>query len=204
MQRMYQLQENNPGVYEQFKEGLHVVRRSDRHWAGLSSDLIIEQVLMRSMKTSVGLTRGRGMTKQQRLTWLLSMPACAEINKTMQELTGVSFNSGEQNKDMTKARQARDWIDTNTVLKYLHERNPFTSDNSLRNISTGVHAHNTVNVDTARDVGDAILAGMEGKTAADYTFWRKYQAVTQDTKSAVKVDGVTVQIDPQLFFNASL
>ncbi len=52
---MYELQETNPGVYEQFKEGLHVVRRSDRHWAGLSSDLIIEQVLMRSMKTSGGL-----------------------------------------------------------------------------------------------------------------------------------------------------
>ena len=66
------------------------VRRSDRLWAGLSVDLAIEQVLMRSMKTSGGLTRGRGMTEQKRLTWLLSMPACAEVNLAMQELTGVS------------------------------------------------------------------------------------------------------------------
>ncbi len=79
------------------------------------------------------------MTEQQRLTWLLSMPACAEMNKTMQELTGVSFNSGEQNKDITKAC---DWKDTNTVLKYLHERNPFTSDNSLR-----LNAKLTVKID---------------------------------------------------------
>ena len=131
------LENDCPDVYRLFKEGLHVVRRSDRYWAGLSSNLIIEQVLMRSMKTSGGLTRGRGTTEQQRLIWLLSMPACAEVNKSMQELTGVSYNTGEQNKDITKARMARDWKDTTTVLKYLQDKNPFTSDTSLRNISTG-------------------------------------------------------------------
>ena len=167
-----------------------VVRRSDRFWAGLSSDLIIEKVLMRSMKVSGGLTRGRGMTEQQRLIWLLSMPACAEVNKSMQELTGVSYNTGERNKDITKARMARDWKDTTTVLKYLQEKNPFTSDTSLRNISTGVHAHSTVNVNYAKDVGKAILAKMEGNTAADYTFKRSDHAVTLGTKSAVKIDGV--------------
>ena len=57
-----------------------MIRRSNRPWAGLSSDLVIEQVLMRSLKTSGGLTRGRGMTENQHLLWLLSEPACAEVN----------------------------------------------------------------------------------------------------------------------------
>ena len=200
LQRMSNLQGEHPDVYQHFKEGLHVVRRSDRQWGGLSSDLVIEQVLMRSMKTSGGLTRGRGMTEQQRLTWSLSMPACAEVNKAMQEMTGVSYNTGEQNKDMAKSRQARDWKDTHTVLKYLQERNPFTSDTVLRNIATGVHAHNSVNVDKVKDVGNAILVSMEGKTVAEYSFKRNKQAVTLDTKSAVKIDGIAVQIDPQLLF----
>lgn len=108
------------------------------------------------------------MTEQQRVIWLLSMPVSAEVNKAMQELTGVSYNTGEQNKDMTRARQDRDWKDTNTILGYLQERSPFTPDTTLRNISSGVNAHSTVNVDTAKDVGNAILAGMEGKTAAEY------------------------------------
>ena len=86
---------------------------------------------MRSMKTSGGLTRERGMTEQQRVIWLLSMPASSEVNKTMQELTGVNYNTGEQNKDTTRARQDRDWQDTNTVLKYLQERSPFTEDTTL-------------------------------------------------------------------------
>ena len=98
-----------------------MVRRSDRYWAGLSLDLIIEQVLMRSLKTSGGLTRKRGMTDQQHLTWLLSKPACADVNCAMQRLTGVSYNTGEQNKDITKARQARDWKDTPTKFSSIFE-----------------------------------------------------------------------------------
>ena len=69
---------------------------------------------MRSLKTSGGLTRGRGMTEQQRVIWLLSRPACeshqshnlrwkAEVNKAMQEFTEVKYNTREQNKDMTRA-----------------------------------------------------------------------------------------------------
>ena len=53
---------------------------------------------MRSMKTSGGLTRGRGMTEQQRLTWLLAMPACVEVNRAMQELSGAKYSTNEQNK----------------------------------------------------------------------------------------------------------
>ena len=59
---------------------------------------------MRSLKTSGGLIRGRGLTEQQRLILLLSMPAYAETNYIMQELTGVQFNSGEQNRDTVFTR----------------------------------------------------------------------------------------------------
>ena len=59
---------------------------------------------MRSLKTSGGHTQGRGMTKNQPLLWLLSRPACAEVNQAMQELSGVNYNPGKQNKDMTAAR----------------------------------------------------------------------------------------------------
>ena len=114
------------------------------------TDLVIEQVLMRSLKTSGGLTRGRGFTEQQRLIWLLSMLACAETNRAMQELTGVKSNSGEQNKDMSKARQKRDAKDTLVILTTFADRDPFPTDPNLRNIMTGVNADNAVNVDRAR------------------------------------------------------
>ena len=61
-------------------QGYHVVRGSDRFWAGLSTDQIIEQVLMRSIKTHVGLTReihGRipcGVTQRQVLGRIVPRP----------------------------------------------------------------------------------------------------------------------------------
>ena len=83
------------------------------------------------------LTRGRGMTEQQRLTWVMAMPSCAEVNKI------------KRNKGMSVTRQDRDWKDTNTVLRYHSDRNPFTSDIGLQNNSTGVHAHCSIDVDQA-------------------------------------------------------
>ena len=40
-------------------------------------------------------------------------------------------------------------------------------------------------------------------TVAEYTFKRNYQVITQATKSAIKIDGITVQIDPQVPFQKS-
>ena len=57
---MEKLQERNVDVYRMFKDGHFVVRRTNRNWSGLPTDLIIEQVLMRSLKTTGGLTRGTG------------------------------------------------------------------------------------------------------------------------------------------------
>ena len=77
---MSNLLTQHPDVQQHFSEGLHVIRRTNRLWAGLSSDLVIEQVLMRSLKTSGDLTQGRGVTDNQCLLWLLSRSACAEVN----------------------------------------------------------------------------------------------------------------------------
>ena len=188
LQSMNRLETEHPDVYRSFLSVLHVVRRCDRLWAGLSTDLVIEQV-------SSGLTRSRGMTEQQRLTWLLALPACAETNRAMQEMTDVlQYNSGEQNKDMTNARKQRD------ILTVLAERNPFASNPGLRNIMSGINAHSTVNVDTAKDTGKKILTSMTGQSATDYTFKRNAQAVTLVATSAVKIDNDLVQIDPQLLF----
>ena len=108
LQMMENLKDKHPDVYLNFQDGLHIVRRSDRYWAGLSTDLIIEQVLMRNVKTTCGLTKGKGMSETQRQVWLLSMPACTEINIAMQTSTGNNYVTSEQHKDCTKARQQRD------------------------------------------------------------------------------------------------
>ena len=77
---MLSLKTNNPTVNQYFANGGLVVRRSERLWAGIGCDLTIEQVLMRSIKTNGGLTRGTGFSEIQRATWLLSKPVVTTYN----------------------------------------------------------------------------------------------------------------------------
>ena len=200
LQNMHNLEQSHPVVYHHFSNGLHVIRRSDRQWGGLSADLVIEQCLMRNLKTSTGLTRGRGMTEQQRNIWTLSMPVCAEVHHSLQELSGTIRRTGEQNEDMAPSRVSRDWQDTNTIKKFLEERDPFECGQALYNIANGVHAQASVNVEKAKTIGETIIEKMIGVKVSDYSFKRKDQAVTLASKAAVKVDGESIQVDPMLLF----
>ena len=58
------------------------------------------------IKTHGGLTRGKGMTENQRLMWVLSMPVCASINETMQKFSVVSYEISDQHNVVSAARQA--------------------------------------------------------------------------------------------------
>lgn len=172
--QMQKLESDHPDVYHQFLSRYHVLRRTDRFWAGLSCDLVIEQELMRSVKTSGGLTRGRGVGEAQRAQWLLSMPACADINNALQILTGVGFQTSDQHKETSTARKERDHKDITTILTFVEDRHPFSDCGSLRNIETGAMADETVNQDSAKEIGERIIKSMDGKKSLDFTFKRSH------------------------------
>ena len=54
---------------------------------------------------------------------------------------------------MSNARQVRDVKDTLELLGYLQERNPFSSDQTLRSIAHGIVAEASVNVDRSKKCG---------------------------------------------------
>ena len=112
----------------------------------------------------------------------LSMPACAEINSSMQQHTNVKYSTSEKHKETTYARVER-CTGSDTYL----QRSPFTAETSLRNIATGVTAPPHVNVHKSKSIGNHILASMEGNPVASYIFRKKDQAVTMDTKSTIKI-----------------
>ena len=100
--KMDKLEETHPSVYAKFMERLFLLRCSDNYWAGIFSDLYIEQVLMGSIKSVSGLTRGGGFEKSTSLIWLLSMSACGEVHKAMHEVTSLSiYGAREIHKDLT-------------------------------------------------------------------------------------------------------
>ena len=70
------------------------------------------------------------MCESERTQWLLSMPACADINGAMMSAhAGVMpFMTSEKHEDVTKAREARDNKDSHAVLGFLQECIPFVPD----------------------------------------------------------------------------
>ena len=111
------------------------MRRTDRHWTGISSDHVIEQVLMRRVKSCGGHTRGRGMAKAQCAHWIVSMPACAEMNSAMNDITGKGYVTSEQHKEAGASRMERaDDKDIRSMVAFLRERDPFLQNPHLRNI----------------------------------------------------------------------
>ena len=67
--KMKYLEKQNMKVFHEFMNGFHVIRRTNQYWAGLGSDMVIEQNLMRSLKSTGGLTHGSGMTEHQKACW---------------------------------------------------------------------------------------------------------------------------------------
>ena len=122
IQEMSQLPNRHRELSQRFEQGSHVIRRSNQLWAGLSSDLVIEQSLMRSLKTSGGLTRGTGMTEEQRSLWTMSTPITSQYNHAMQEFNELSYTTSEQHKEATQARVQRDssghhWLNIHLFLR---------------------------------------------------------------------------------------
>ena len=140
LQQMKELPLKHPDIHKDFVEKcFHSIQRTDKFWSGLWSDLIIEQVMMRSIKSSGGLTRGRGFGESTRNQWIMTAHQFAAIDESMTDLTRVERTSSEQHKDMSEARRSRDVADFQTVYEWLKESNPFCmADEQLKSLSTGI------------------------------------------------------------------
>jgi hypothetical protein len=124
LQFMKNLPTSHPSLHAQFMSGMHTIRRSDRYWAGLSCDLVIEQTLMRSLKSRGGLTRGRGTHDTVRNLWLKSMAECARVSAAVATVIGLNQGCSES-VEVGKSRIARDNADLRKLVDFLTVNSPF-------------------------------------------------------------------------------
>ena len=136
--------------------GHHCIRRSDHYWAGLWPDLVIEQCMMRALKSRRGLTHGRGMGQSTRDLWVGSMHECATVHETMSTATNQHHATSEQHVECGNARKATDDEDFKVIITQLRQFNPFdSSDHRLRCRFTGAVADEKdgINCDGAESIG---------------------------------------------------
>ena len=158
LQIMFNLHADHPWLFEQFCNGFHSIRRTDRFWAGLWSDLVIEQFMIRSIKNRGGLTRGRGMAESTRDLWVGTMHKCGEVHYTMEPVTRQRHQSSEQHVEMSTTRRQRDNPDIKLLIDVLQQFDPFLEDSRIRCKTTGVAAGEdaTINCDEVEIIGAEI------------------------------------------------
>lgn len=177
--------------------GYFTIRRTEKFWSGVWSDMTIEQVLMRSLKSIGGLTGGRGITATTLATWINSMPACSRVCEAIEEFSGVRSVSSDQHVELREARQKRNCKDLQTFISWLEEHNPFSKTHELSSLSTGIVADENVNCDKAFEVGTLALNEIEKKTFNEIHLKRKLavKSLASVTRS-MTIHNNTVCVNP--------
>ena len=206
LQLMRELPTDHPWLYHCFAEqGFHTVRRSNRFWAGLWTDLIIEQVMMRSIKSRGGLTRGRGVTETVRLQWIYSLHKCAGIHDAMTRATNLQHRTSEQHMELGTSRSKRDQEDLAKIQSWFCQYEPFHHNQpKLCSLSSGLTASEDdgVNCDQTERVGAKIHKQLSNVRVTDASIKRSDQVRSLDyLQPGIQVEKKKVNINPTMLFS---
>ena len=205
LQMTINLKHDYPWLHVQFAEiGYHSVWRTSKHWAGLWRDLVIEQIMMRSVKSIGGLTRGRGMIQSVRDLWVSTLHSYGVVEQSMREITGTPRLSSEQHVEFGSTRCNRDFDNLTKVYLRFQQFNLFNiKDERLRFLSSelAVKPGDQVNCDDAESVGRKIQEQIDNVavTKAKVPRSKKVRNLLQLTK-AIKISTHDVYIDPAILF----
>lgn len=188
--------------YRKFIDGFFTIRRFDRRWSGIWTDMVIEQQLMRAIKITGGLIHGRGLTDSVISNWLLSMPTAVAISTELEKFTGLHFHYSEQHKDYRDSQHARDTQDGEKMEEWLKSHDPFPRHKAVYSIATGCAGklEGKINCHLAYNVGKESMRKM---TDTNYTTTIKRTEKTVTLASCLptlKTDKETVCTDPLLLF----
>lgn len=203
VQDMLQLKNDmDRNEYEMFTSGGYfTIRRSDKFWSGVWSDMIIEQFLMRSMKTQGGLTHGRGMGDGVIAKFVLTMIILIEVCNSMETFCDVSYCSSEQHVDSTDARVKRDAADLMKLVEFFARYNPFPHTQQLTSIFSGIVANNSINCHRAYEMGMQSVKSIIGGNFQTVKFTRKSRVLSlKSVQSSITINNETIAINPLLLF----
>eukprot|EP00794_Sanderia_malayensis_P002757 gene2757-3187_t len=139
LQSLSELERAHPEIFNEFLRGSHTVRRTTKNWAGIWTDLSIEQILMKSLKGRSGVI-GKGITENVMNVWTKTMHRCAEVTETMNLMMSTKKSSC-QHKELFSGRVKRDYEDFKKIQAWFQLHNPFTVGNQLVSLDSGLVDH---------------------------------------------------------------
>ena len=203
LQDMHDLNQRMPDEdFVKFTEkGFFTMRRSNKNWAGLWSDLTVEQTLMRTMKTSGGLTHGRGITDSVLSRWILGMPASCEMCTKVEEFCGLRGSYSEQHIELRPSRIVRDNEDSGRISQWFVSHPPLSENMEIMSLATGMIGDGKINCYKSYDIGLESMNAITGQNFSDVKLKRKNRVLPLATmNSSVTIREEIVPVDTTLLF----
>ncbi|GBN07376.1 hypothetical protein AVEN_182107-1 [Araneus ventricosus] len=134
----------DPSVFKRFIQGVFTVRRSAKFSCRTSTDMIIEQSLMKSMQTDGGISRGRSTQESVISKWVYSMHATNTVCEGLEDLANVKMDTTDNHVDASDSRVKRDTEDIKTLLQWFLLHDPFPVVKKIISIASGVFGNEKI------------------------------------------------------------
>lgn len=165
----------DPEEFDNFtKGGYFTIRRTDKAWSGVWSDMVIEQTLNHFFGTD--LRHGRGVTPSVVARYLIGMPSAFSVMECLENYCGIKSATSEQHIDLSKSRIKRDDEDIEKFIFWLSEHDPFQPGVSLISLSTGIIGGPNINCHMAIEKGHQAMTLMVGKNLENVSLSHAYKA----------------------------
>ena len=184
--------------------GYFTIRRSHKFWSGIFADQTIEQWLMKQLKGPGGLTRGRGFTDSNVARFISAFPKCVPICHALEKFCGTFIDPTSPKIVFSKADEKRDCEHLNALVNWLESHSLFESrqNGELINIANGIVAHESVNCDSAIEIGENSLSKMIGKNFGELSLPRtdKVKSISSVSNTVI-IHGEEIVVNSELLFN---
>jgi hypothetical protein len=190
-----------PEEFQSFRLGGFTIRRSDKFRCGTWTDMGIEQELMKHLKSSGGLTRGRGTSDSIVSRWTLGLSTHRKICDAVEQFSVVDFVSSEQHVDSRESNLHRDKTDAQKMMDWFRQHPPFPNTPELVSISTGIVGDDTINCYMSKEVGVECISSIVDKNFQSVKFKRSNRVKPlASMKRSIIVRNQSLTVNPNTLF----
>lgn len=196
----------DPIEFERFtKAGYFTIRRTDKFWSGIWSDMTIEQTLMRLIKITGGIFPTRGSTPSVATNLILSLPSTTDVCDSLEKFVHLASSSSEQHKSLRNASVQKDHEHIQIFYDWLRTKGSFLDKKEIVLLSSGVVGDDTIDCWMAKEKGKMGVATIIGSNYGDVTVKRTFKIRPISTMgSQLKINDDAVPINTTLLLQRAI
>lgn len=157
--------------------------------------MVIEQSLMKSMKSEGGVSRGRSTQESVLSKWVYGMYVMNTICEDVEKFCNISLDTVDQHVYTKDSRIKKDNDGVNKIIEWLTIHNPFSQTNKIMSLANSIIGNDEINCYDAYEIGKHLMNKMVGLKFDHFKFKRANRVLPLlSVKSSIKVHDHSVPL----------